>query len=99
MTADIDAGFGIWLSKQHFRLYGINTPEMKGTDKQRATAARDALRGLVEGKEITVRTHKDVKEKFGRWLAEVYVRQSDNSELYVNEYMVRQGYAVPFMAD
>lgn len=72
---------------------------MKGPDKQRATAARDALRALVEGKEITVRTHKDVKEKFGRWLAEVYVKQEDSSELYVNEYMVRQGYAVPFMAD
>jgi len=27
--ADIDLGFGVWVRNQRFRLYGVNTPEMK----------------------------------------------------------------------
>lgn len=97
LTADVDCGFGIWLNKQHFRLYGINTPEMKGPTKEKATVARDVLRNLVNGKEITIRTHKDVKEKYGRFLAEVYAKDEAGQDLYINDWMVKQGYAIPFM--
>ena len=99
LTADIDCGFGIWLNRQHFRLYGINTPEMRGPTKEKAIVARDALRHLVDGREITIRAHKDVKEKFGRFLAEIYVNGADGNEIYVNQHMIQQGHAVPFMAD
>ena len=32
ITVDIDLGFGIVLRKQKLRLYGLNTPEVRGAE-------------------------------------------------------------------
>jgi len=50
----IDLGLGIWIRNEKLRLVRINAPEMTGDDKLLGTAARDFLRGLIDGKEVII---------------------------------------------
>ena len=88
VTADIDLGFGIWTKKQKLRLSNINAPEVRGANKLAGINSRDALRGKILGKKVIVKTKKDKKGKYGRWIAEVWI---DN--LNVNNWLVKNGYA------
>ena len=88
VTVDIDLGFGIILKDQKLRLYGINAPELKGNDKVKGKASKDYLASLLT-KNLIIKTYKDKKEKYGRWLADVY----NNKGTFLNEMMVKNGYA------
>ena len=92
LNVDIDLGFGVWLRNQNVRLYGINTPELKGLTKESGIKSRDRLRELVLNKNIVLETIKDKKEKYGRWLGKIFI---DN--VVVNEVLVKENLAVPFM--
>jgi len=97
--ADLDLGFDIWHRNADFRMYGINAPELTASDpvvKAAAFAARDALRVLILGKPVTIQSIKDRTEKYGRYLAIVFVRQADGTLLNVNDYMVQNNFAVPY---
>jgi len=99
ITVDIDLGFGTWLKNQQIRLYGINAPEVRGESKVAGFAARDILiKWIPIGSEIIIRTHKDDKEKYGRWLGEIFVPDIATKELAsINEQLVGGGYAVRYM--
>ena len=92
ITVDIDLGFGVQLKDQKVRLYGINAPEMKLEQKAAGTVSRDWLASKILNQNVVIQTYKDKKEKYGRWLAEVYV-----GDLDVNQQMVLEGLAVKFM--
>ena len=62
ITVDIDLGFGFWSRNQVIRLFGINTPEVRGAQKEAGDISRDQLRKWVPiDSEIVLRTHKDAK--------------------------------------
>ena len=94
ITVDIDLGFDTILKNQKIRLYGINTPEMRGLNKVQGTSSRDALRGRVLGKDITIETIQDKKEKFGRWLGKIEINGEN-----INNWMVANKFAIIFMDD
>lgn len=98
ITADIDLGFHSWLKKVKFRLYGINTPEVRGESKERGRAVRDTVREMILNKEVTIKTHKDKKGKYGRWLADVFV-EIDGREVYLNKWLIENDMAVPYLID
>lgn len=77
------------------RLYGINAPELIGESHDAGIASRDYLSGLILGRDVYIRTEKDKKEKYGRWLGKIYLRDGDNES--VNEKMVREKYAVAYL--
>jgi micrococcal nuclease len=99
VTVDIDLGFGTWLKNQQIRLYGINAPEIRGESKEAGIIARDTLiKWIPIGSEIILRTFKDDKEKYGRWLGEIFVPDEATKELTsINEQLVGGGYAVRYM--
>ena len=71
------------------RLLGIDTPEMKGPNKDKAKLARDDLHELVFHKNVVL---KNVSlEKYGRLLADVYV-----DGIHVNLWMKQKGHAVDY---
>ena len=72
---DIDLGLGIWIRNEKLRLVRINAPEVTGDTKVLGLASRDALRELIDGKEIIIETIKDKRGKYGRYLAEIWVDQ------------------------
>ena len=51
IDVDIDLGFGVTLSNQRLRLYGINTPETRTRDleeKKRGLIAKERVQELCE---------------------------------------------------
>ena len=91
ITVDFDLGFGILIRKQKIRLVGINTPEVRGSEKPQGIISRDALRQRILGKVVTIKTSKDKKGKYGRWLGEVFVEDEN-----INQWLITEGYAKPY---
>lgn len=89
------------------RLYGINAPDFKeGIDlKSAATHHLASLLSLPEPGGIyqpyyalTIRTIKDKKEKYGRYLAKIWLSHEDpDTTPSLNDVMVKDGFAVPYM--
>jgi micrococcal nuclease len=84
IRADVDLGFSI-RSRQVFRLLGLNTPEMVGVNKAQGMKAKAELADRILGREVIIRTVKDKKEKYGRYLATVFL-----DDLDVNAWMAER---------
>jgi micrococcal nuclease len=91
ITADIDLGFSVVLRGQSIRLARINAPEVRGTSAEMGIRSRDALRDRVLGKDVLLRTIKDSREKYGRWLGEVWV-----DGVCVNDWLLSEGLALKY---
>lgn len=102
IVADIDLGFRVVLHEQYVRLYGINTPEMRGAEKEAGHAARSAVlkwlvsvNGAERVMEVVIETFKDKKGKYGRWLGLVFPHdyQLAGDGTHLNKWLVDNGYA------
>lgn len=80
---EVDVGFGVTVDIGNVRLYGVDTPEVRGDEREHGIAVRDIVRRLFTthrrnvSEWFTVRTHKDAKGKFGRWLVDVELIDED----------------------
>ena len=90
ITVDIDLGFEVILKNQKIRLHGIDTPEERGESKAEGIKVRDAVRKRIANKWVIIKTHRDKKGKYGRWLGEVY---SPDSEESINSWLLSEGMA------
>lgn len=93
VSAVIDGDTIVLTDKKKVRYIGVDTPELHHPKKKIecfGVEARDKNRSIVEGK--TIRMKKDVSDmdKYGRLLRYVWV-----DSLFVNEFLVREGYALP----
>ena len=61
--------------KEHFRLYGIDTPETKKTTKEKGLESAEYLRQLLSSGIDRIRTYKP--DKFGRTLVRIWAAQLD----------------------
>ena len=92
ITVDVDLGFGVWMHKQKIRLVGINTPEVRGEEREEGLKSRDWLREKILDKQITLRTAKDRKGKYGRWLGAVILHSTN-----INQEMISLGLAEKYV--
>jgi micrococcal nuclease len=76
--------------QEKVRLIGIDAPELDKVPW--GVQARDALRGLVDGKTVRLETDITIRDQYRRLLAYVYV-----GEILVNLEMIRQGQAVLYI--
>jgi micrococcal nuclease len=97
ITVNIDLGFHSWLFNMKIRLYGIDTPELRGDTIEAGRVARDYLRGLILDKDIILETHKDKTGKYGRWLGVIHLPHDNENTVSVNEILVHAGHAVRYM--
>lgn len=88
VTVDIDLGFDIVLQNQKIRLVRINTPEVRGPQREDGLKSRDALRKKIGNKWVNLKTEKDKKGKYGRWLGEVWLE-----EVCINDWLLSEGLA------
>lgn len=108
ITVDVDLGFHQKSEEIKLRLFGINAPEVRGSEKVEGRVSRDWLREQILGKGVVIRTYKDGrgKGKYGRWLADVFassdVVRDDRGGLSLspdavsfNQQLVTNGLAVP----
>ena len=91
ITVTLALGFGIELKKQKIRLLGIDTPEIRGGEREEGLKSKARLVELIEGKEITLVTHKNKTGKYGRWLGTIYVNETN-----INEQLIQEGFARPY---
>lgn len=92
ITVRFQIGFHICILET-VRLYGIDAPEMRGTNKEQGRISRDRLRALILDKEVIVKTYKDKTGKYGRYLADVYI-ESPQGLVCVNDWLVKEKLAV-----
>jgi len=88
ITVDIDLGFDVVLRGQKIRLLGINAPEVRGDERKKGLASRDFLREKIGNKWVKIKTQKDKKGKYGRWLGEVWLE-----DCCVNSLLIEEGFA------
>jgi len=88
VTAEIDLGFKTCVKGEKLRLYGINTPEVRGEQRPQGLISRDRLRELILGKEVLIKTERDKKGKYGRYIATIYL-----DDVNINMLLVEEGLA------
>ncbi len=95
ITVLVDVGFHVTI-KETFRLLHIDTPELRGEEREQGLIARDWLRErlstAMENNGIIIKTYKDSKGKYGRYLAEIYV-----DDININQQLIAEGLAVPYL--
>ena len=95
LTVTLHIGFKIDFTTR-LRLYGINTWEVRGKEREKGIIARDWLRARLEGKQVAIQTIKDKKGKYGRYLAIIFVKDGDKWT-DVNQELLGKGHGVSFM--
>lgn len=85
--AIIDLGFELEVVTK-LRLYGIDTPELRGSEKEEGKKSRDRLKELVLNKEVVIETNHDDRGKYGRHLATIYL-----DGVNVNQQLIEEGFA------
>ena len=94
IDALIDLGFDV-MSRQRVRLLGIDTPESRTSDdveKVYGNAAKDFLVKWTNSGQLTLKTFKDGKGKYGRILGEIWY----NGEHNINQLLIENHHAVAY---
>ena len=92
--ATVDLGFYVF-TVVRFRLYGLDTMEINDKDPAKRALAMQAKLFLIDkvlNKYVTLQTYKT--DKYGRWLAEVYLPDVPTS---INSQLLAEGLAVPYV--
>lgn len=79
------------------RLIGVDTPET--VDPRRPVGcfgkeASNATKKLLSGKEVILQKDVSETDKYGRLLRYVYLPLENGQTLFVNDYLIREGFAV-----
>jgi len=94
VTALVDLGFFV-KKEAKLRLYGIDTPEIRGEEREKGLISKLKLETLILGKDVIIKTYKDKQEKYGRWLADIYL-PSDPSKS-INTILLEEGLATKYI--
>ena len=105
----LEADFGFYIkdkivfsktSVQTFRLSGIDTPEVVGTEKNLGLLAKQALQEMLE-KASSIKVVSHGKDKYGRWLgtifADLITEENQQTTVNINEWLVASGFARPYI--
>lgn len=98
ITVDLDLGLNSWLKNQKIRLHAIDTPEIRGDEREMGLISKARVEELILGKEIVIETHKT--GKYGRWLGTVWLFHEFEGEsrwVNINELLVAEGHAEPYL--
>jgi|SRR3989344_1975561 len=91
-TIEVDMGGQL----KKVRLLEIDTPETKDPRRPVGCFGKEAYmenKRLVEGKEVILQKDISETDKYNRLLRYIYLPLKDGNFLFVNDYLVRQGYA------
>ncbi|WP_218841818.1 thermonuclease family protein [Winogradskyella ursingii] len=91
VTAMVDLGF-LHFQQMKLRLYGIDTPELRGPERERGLEVRDILREMILDQDVIINSYKDKQGKYGRYLANIFLNGID-----INEWLVDNGHAKPYL--
>ena len=88
LDLDIDLGCNVTV-RERVRLHRVNAWETRGEEREKGLAAKAYVEVLVHRHpDVLVRTHKDKRGKYGRYLAELYI-----GDVNINDALVEAGHA------
>ena len=100
ITCLVSLGFNVSFEIK-IRLAGIDTPELRGEERESGLVARDALREKILNKEVILESIKDKTGKYGRYLGIIYIlepllneNEGETGYVNVNNWLVENKYAV-----
>lgn len=93
IRVDIDLGLKTWVKNEPLRFARIDAPEVRGSDKEKGKASRDFLRSKIMDHDIIVETMRDEKGKYGRYIAEIWLKEEDDYT-NINDLLVEEGHAI-----
>lgn len=94
VTLDIDVGFDVWIKNQRVRLLYINAPEIRGEERPEGLISKQRLLELIPiGSDVIIKTKRDRKGKYGRYLVEIFPL---DSEISCNEILLNENLAKPY---
>lgn len=102
VRVDIDLGFGFkWTGDDgrgvSLRLFGLNTPEVRGEERERGLASKQALIDFIGDGKVMLQTVKDQTGKYGRYLAILHLESLNESGeisyININEWLIENGWA------
>lgn len=91
VTAVVDLGF-LHYQEMKLRLYGIDTPELRGEEREEGLVVRDIVREMILDREVEIHSYKDKQGKYGRYLATIIVDGLD-----LNQWLVDNGHATVYL--
>ncbi|WP_047547986.1 thermonuclease family protein [Psychroserpens sp. Hel_I_66] len=91
VTALVDLGF-LHFQEMKLRLFGIDTPELRGEEREQGMVVRDLLREMILDKEVEIHSYKDKQGKYGRYLATIVIDGLD-----INRWLLDEGHAQPYL--
>lgn len=101
MRCDVFLGMGFKLEDKPVRLFGIDTPEIRGKseiEKRMAEAARWLLKKrLKQYPEFILQTIKDESGKYGRLLGRVHAKDQTAGYICMNDLLVDVKLAQPYL--
>ena len=103
LDLDVDLGFGVHMDMR-VRVARIDAWEVRGEEREKGLAAEDWVNGELDGKQLRIKTDKDKKGKYGRYIAEIlydpeadgYVDLGDTPEealTNLSDALVKEGHA------
>ena len=99
VDVDIDLGFGVWMHKERVRLFGIDTPESRTSDrieKVFGEAAKQRLTSLLSSEATLIsqisKMGENMKGKFGRILGDF---KTINDQV-ISTTLMEEGHAVAY---
>ena len=93
IRVNIDLGFGLSMNNAAIRLKGINTPELRGEDKEQVYISRDRLAAILSSANFKCRiktTKGKERGKYGRILGEIYVGSDEKGWSNVNQQLLEE---------
>jgi micrococcal nuclease len=98
LALKVDLGMSVFV-KQHIRLSGVNTPEVYGVKKESVEyKLGQEASGFVSGwldsteRKVVIKTVRDKREKFGRYLATVTAVSGPHVGRTLQEAIIEAGY-------
>ena len=99
---DVDLGFFVRLTI-NVRLYGLNTPEVIGKDREAGLKAKAYVeQTLPPGTLVVIQSYK--QEKYGRYLADLWYlpgakgrEEIEAGGRWLNRELIESGLAVPYL--
>ena len=91
----VDLGMGVH-RKERLRFSRINAWETRGEHKEKGKLAKARVAELIPvGDKILIKTQKDKKGKYGRYIAEIFILDGVIS-VNLNDLLLNEGHAVVY---